>query len=87
MHVSFPLLALCCSVLWAAEEQRTWKYDGEGCWGRAIVIDDQRVVIVQPVKQTRGLLRVGLGANDQEIVLAKNWLSIAVVDQPNRVRR
>ena len=86
MHVTYLVLASCCSALLASEEQRTWKYDGESCQGRAIVMDDQRVVIVQPDGQTKGLLRDRLGPNDQEYVLAKNWLSIAGVDQPNRVR-
>jgi len=62
---------LCCSVLSASEEQRTWKYDGEGYEGRAIVIDDQRVVIVQPDGQTKDLARDRLSAKDQEYVRAK----------------
>lgn len=62
---------LCCSVLQASEKQRTWKYDGEDYEGRAIVIEDQRVVIVQPDEQTKDFVRDRLSANDEEHVRAR----------------
>ncbi len=70
-RVGFLIFVLCCTVLQASEEQRMWKYDGESYEGRAIVIDDQRVVIVRPDGQTKVLVRDRLSVKDREHVRAR----------------
>ncbi len=83
LRAGFLVFVLFCPVLRAVEEQRTWEHDGASYEGRAIVIDDRRVVIVRPDGQTKDLLRDNLSAKDEEYARAKGDF-IAPMPPPTR---
>jgi len=74
-----------CGMLPAAEPSRSWQANGETYQGRAIVIDDGQVIIVQPGGQTRRLDRKKLGDADREYVEGKGSFIAPLPKPPDEI--